>query len=303
MKENTKKPDIPSLNLSPFIAGYMRLNEWGMSPQELLGFIEAHLDLGVTSVDHADIYGDYQEEQLFGRALQLKPDLRQRLQLVSKCGIQLLSTNRPENRVKHYNTSRAHIIKSVENSLKNLHTDYLDLLLIHRPDPLMDLDEVALAFETLCDQGKVLHVGVSNFNPAQFELLQSRLSMPLVTNQIEFSPFNLTVLEDGTLDYCQRLRLSPMIWAPLGGGRLFAGDDPRSQAVRSTLERLAENYDAAGIDQLVLAWVMRHPSRPKPILGSRNLQRIASAVAAQNIELDRQDWFDILHAATGRDVP
>ena len=185
-----------------------------MSPQQLLTFIEQHVELGVTTADHADIYGGYACEQAFGDALRLKPALRQSLELVTKCGI--ATTAKPGNPIGHYITDRDHIVQSAEQSLRHLHTDYLDLLLIHRPDPLMDADDVAEAFVALHKSGKVRHFGVSNFTPAQFQLLQSRLPFTLATNQVEISPIHQPAILDGTLDQCQQLRIKPMAWSCLG---------------------------------------------------------------------------------------
>ncbi len=192
---------------SRFVMGYWRLMDWNMSARQLVSFIEEHLDLGVTTVDHAGIYGGYQCEAAFGEALKLAPHLRERMEIVSKCGI--ATTAREENVIGHYITDRDHIIKSAEQSLINLATDHLDLLLIHRPDPLMDADEVADAFKHLHQSGKVRHFGVSNFTPAQFALLQSRLPFTLATNQVEISPVHQPLLLDGTLDQLQQLRVRP----------------------------------------------------------------------------------------------
>ena len=186
--------------LSRMALGLWRLADWGLDDVQLLDLIHASLELGITTFDHADIYGDYACEQLFGRALLREPSLREGMQLVTKCGIKLVSARRPEHGIKHYDTSRAHIIASAENSLRMLNTDHIDLLLIHRPDPLMDAGEIATAFTALREAGKVLHFGVSNFTPSQFELLASRLDFTLVTNQVELSPMNMEVLHDGTID-------------------------------------------------------------------------------------------------------
>jgi predicted oxidoreductase len=273
--------------------------EWGMRPQDVLAFIEQHSELGITTVDHADIYGDYQCEAAFGEALRLKPSLREKLELVSKCGI--ATTAKPEHALSHYLTDRAHILTSAEQSLKNLHTDYLDLLLIHRPDPLMDADEVAEAFTALHSSGKVRHFGVSNFTPAQFSLLQSRLPFTLATNQVEISPLNQTVTLDGTLDQCQQLRIRPMAWSCLGGGRLFT--EPRYQALRDELEAIAGEIGAQSPEQVVYAWILRLPSRPLPILGTGKIERMRDAWAALSLPLSRQQWFRIRKAALGYDVP
>ncbi|EFG4811304.1 aldo/keto reductase family oxidoreductase [Escherichia coli] len=248
---------------SRFVMGYWRLMDWNMSARQLVSFIEEHLDLGVTTVDHADIYGGYQCEAAFGEALKLAPLLRERMEIVSKCGI--ATTAREENVIGHYITDRDHIIKSAEQSLINLATDHLDLLLIHRPDPLMDADEVADAFKHLHQSGKVRHFGVSNFTPAQFALLQSRLPFTLATNQVEISPVHQPLLLDGTLDQLQQLRVRPMAWSCLGGGRLF--NDDYFQPLRDELAVVAEELNAGSIEQVVYAWVLRLPSQPLPIIG------------------------------------
>ena len=284
---------------SRLIMGYWRLMEWQLSPAALLDLMKYHLDLGVTTLDHADIYGGYQCEEAFGKALRLEPSLRARMEIVSKCGIAL--TAKPEHALNHYNTGKAHIIASAENSLRKLGTDYLDLLLIHRPDPLMDADEVADAFITLKQAGKVKHLGVSNFTPRQFELLQSRLPFPLVTNQLEISPLNQSTTLDGTLDQCQQLRIKPMAWSCLGGGRLFNGQE--YAPLRAELEQIRHEVGAQHIEQLVYAWVMMLPSQPLPLIGSGKRERIAAAVAAESIVLNRQQWFRIRKAALGYDVP
>ncbi|MDF2409417.1 oxidoreductase [Aeromonas sp. 2HA2] len=284
---------------SRLIMGYWRLMEWQLSPAALLDLMKYHLDLGVTTIDHADIYGGYQCEEAFGHALRLEPSLRDRMEIVSKCGIAL--TAKPEHALNHYNTGKAHIIASAEDSLRKLATDHLDLLLIHRPDPLMDADEVADAFISLKQAGKVKHLGVSNFSARQFELLQSRLPFPLVTNQLEISPLNQSTTLDGTLDLCQQLRIKPMAWSCLGGGRLFEGQE--YAPLRAELEQIRHEVGAQNIEQLVYAWVMMLPSQPLPLIGSGKRERIAAAVAAESIALTRQQWFRIRKAALGYDVP
>ncbi|ELY7390548.1 aldo/keto reductase family oxidoreductase [Cronobacter universalis] len=284
---------------SRLVMGYWRLMEWNYSARELVGFIEQHLELGITTVDHADIYGGYQCEAAFGEALRLAPHLREKMEIVTKCGI--ATTAKPENALGHYITDRAHIVRSAENSLRHLSTDVLDLLLIHRPDPLMDADEVAEAFLALHKSGKVRHFGVSNFTPAQFSLLQSRLPFTLATNQVEISPVHQPLLLDGTLDLLQQLRIRPMAWSCLGGGRLFS--DESFGPLRAELQQVAEETGAQTIEQVVYAWVLRLPSRPLPIIGSGKIDRVKSAAGALSLELSRQQWFRIRKAALGYDVP
>ena len=284
---------------SRFVMGYWRLMDWTMSPLQLVSFIEEHLDLGITTVDHADIYGGYLCEAAFGEALKLAPALRSRMEIVTKCGI--ATTAKPEHALGHYITDRDHIVKSAEQSLVNLATDHIDLLLIHRPDPLMDADEVAEAFLNLHQSGKVRHFGVSNFTPAQFALLQSRLPFTLATNQVEISPVHQPLLLDGTLDQLQQLRIRPMAWSCLGGGRLF--NDDAFQPLRDELTTIAQELNAESIEQVVYAWIMRLPSKPLPIIGSGKIERVRSAIAAEALEMTRQQWFRIRKAALGYDVP
>ena len=284
---------------SRFVMGYWRLMDWNMSAQELVGFIEEHLDLGITTVDHADIYGGYECEAAFGEAMKLSPALRERMEIVTKCGI--ATTAKAEHALGHYITDRDHIIRSAEQSLTNLATDRLDLLLIHRPDPLMDADEVAEAFLALHQSGKVRHFGVSNFTPAQFALLQSRLPFTLATNQVEISPVYQPLLLDGTLDQLQQLRIRPMAWSCLGGGRLF--NDDAFQPLRDELAKVAQELNAETIEQVVYAWILRLPSQPLPIIGSGKIERVRSALAAEQLNMTRQQWFRIRKAALGYDVP
>jgi predicted oxidoreductase len=212
-----------------------------------------------------------------------------------------MSANRPHHRINHYETSREHIIGSAENSLREMRTDYLDLLLIHRPDALMDADEVASAFEELQRAGKVRHFGVSNFTPSQFELLASRFPA-LVTNQIELSVMHLDPLHDGTLDQCQRLRFSPMIWSALAGGNLFNEQSERAERLRNALGVLAEKH---GVSPTVIAyaWVLRHPAKPLLLTGSRRIAATREAVAATQISLTHEEWYTLWSASTGGSVP
>jgi predicted oxidoreductase len=280
--------------VSRLALGFWRLAEWNMSDAELLELIRASLDLGITTFDHADI---------FGRALALEPALRERMQLVTKCGIMLPSANCPEGTVKHYDTSRAHILASVEESLQALGTDRVDLLLIHRPDVLMDPDEVAEAFTALQQAGKVLHFGVSNFTPSQFDLLSSRLDFPLVTNQIEVSVLFLDLLHDGTVDQCLQGGIAPMVWSPLAGGRIFGEGSEQAIRVRHALQSVGQELGGASPAQVALAWLLAHPVRFLPILGSGRIERIRSAVGAEALHLSREQWFTIWSASSGTPVP
>jgi len=288
--------------VSRLVHGLWRLANWGKDTERIRELIHGCLELGITTFDHADIYGDYSCESLFGAALAGADVDRSSIQLVTKCGIKLVSGKRPDHRIKSYDTSRSHIVASGENSLKCLRTDYVDLLLIHRPNPLMDPQEVNEAFVSLRDSGKVRHFGVSNFLPFQFEMLASRLDVPLVTNQIEYSVMNLAAHAEGSIDQCQRLGIRPMAWSPLGGGRLFAENSEQAVRLRETLGKIGREVGAASVDQVAVAWVLKHPVQFVPVLGTGNLNRIRSTVAALDIELSTEQWFDIRRVSTGKDV-
>jgi len=285
---------------SRVVLGVWRVTDWGMDASALAGFFSAAADLGVTSLDAADIYADYGCEPVVGAALAASPGLRDRLQLVTKCGIRLRSAKKPDVAVKHYDSSGAYVTAQVDESLRALRTDRLDLLLIHRPDHLMDADELAEAVVALKQAGKVLAFGVSNFTPSQVELLQSRLPFALAGNQIECSLLARAPLFDGTLDQCQRLRMMPMAWSPLGGGRLM--NDGAGPGLASVLGQVASDTGLT-TDQVALAWLMRHPSRIHPVIGSGRIERVRLAADAAAHGLDRQHWYRLLEAAQGHEVP
>ena len=287
------------LALSRIVAGMWRMGEWGMTPQQRLALLEQCMELGITSFDHADIYGNYGVEALFGEALALRPALRERMQIIGKCGIKLVSPARPAHAIKQYDTSPEHILASVDTSLRALRTDYLDLLLIHRPDPLMDFDAIAETFTGLRAAGKVKHFGVSNFSRHQFESLHRRI--PLATNQVEFSPLHTAPLYDETFDGLQDRNVAPMIWSPLAGGRLFR-DDPATEPLRATVRRIA-GETGHSFTSVVFAWIMQLPCKPIPLTGSGRIEAIGEAAEATRFTLSRTQWFEILRAAQGHDVP
>ena len=290
------------LQLSELIAGTMTWGEWGANygTAEQADLIGHCLELGITSFDHADIYGNYSTEEGFGKALdQHGTGVRAQMQLVTKCGIQLITSRRPNTRVKHYNSSREHIVASAERSLSNLRTDYIDLLLLHRPDPLMDAEEIAQAFQELRAAGKVRHFGVSNFTPSQFALLADRVD--LVTNQVECHPMHPAPLFDGTYDQCQRRSIRPMVWSPLGGSDYFNGEGTKVLRLRDKVQEVAKQYGVEE-DVVLLAWCRQHPTTPLPVLGTTKKERLTRSVRALDLVLERQDWFDILEAGRGFEV-
>ena len=288
------------LELSPIVAGVWRLHQWGLDTAALVRWIEQALDLGVTSFDHADIYGGYTVEALFGQALSAAPSLRNRMQIVTKCGIKLVSPQRPGHSAKCYDSARAHVVASVDESLRALNTDHIDLLLLHRPDLLMDPEALADTFRYLLAAGKVLHFGVSNHSPGQLAMLRKR--HPLVTNQIEFSPLQMRALADGTLEQCVDLGLRPMIWSPLAGGRLLTGSEEQSLRVRAVLEQVAAQHGVSAAT-MAYAWILRHPAKPWPIAGSGRIQGLRDAVAALPIRLTAEDWYRVWQTSIGHEVP
>ena len=292
----------PGLTLSRLAYGVWRLSEAAdTSAQAVAGRIQACLDQGITTFDHADIYGGYSCEALFGAALRAQPGLKARMEIVTKCDIMLLSDQRPDNRVKHYDTSAAHVQASVERSLHNIGVDAIDLLLIHRPDPLMDHHALGACLDSLIQSGKVRAAGVSNFMPWDMELLQSAMKNRLVSNQIEISLMQTRGFVDGQIAYAQRLGVPVMAWSPLGGGRLF-GQDAAALRLRPALQRLAS---AQGVDEtaVAIAWLLHHPARIIPVLGTNDPARIARMQDALRVTLDRQTWFELYSLANGADVP
>ena len=298
----TKTQVTKDLELSRIIHGHWRLADWKLSDQQLLKLTEQSIELGVTSFDHADIYGNYSCESLFGDALSLKPSLRDEIQIISKCGIKLESNKFPERKLKTYDYSYEHIVTSVENSLKNLKTNYLDVLLLHRPSPFFNPEEVAKAFSDLKRRAQVLNFGVSNFNSQQFDMLNSYTDEKLVTNQVEISPYCLEHFENGNLDFFLKERIKPMAWSPLAGGRLLNPQSEKGQKIYKVLLEIAEELELDQIDQVIYAWLLKHPVGIMPIVGTSKIERIKNAVDAISIEMSHEQWFRI-YEATGAEMP
>ena len=278
----------------------MTWGAWGkqLNDTQMIDLIQHCISEGVTTFDHADIYGDYSTEGDFGAAFAKANIDRSTIQLISKCGIQYTGNARPENRVKHYEYTAKYIIWSAERSLQLLQTEYLDLLLLHRPSPLMQADEVQKAVEQLKAQGKIRDFGVSNFTPSQVDLIATK--SPVTVNQIEFSLTQHTAMHDSSLDHMQTHGITPMSWSPLGS--VFREDTPQTQRIKVVLESLTEKYNATE-DQLLLAWIMQHPAGVHPVIGTTNKDRITNAVKAASITLELQDWFALLIESQGHKVP
>lgn len=292
-----------NLELSRIVHGHWRLAEWKLTDKQLLNLIQDVFKLGITSFDHADIYGNYACEKLFGDALKLKKEFRQHIQIITKCGIKLLSDNYPERKVKHYDYSYNHIIYSVEQSLKNFGTDYIDLLLLHRPAPFFNPEDVAKAFSDLKKSGKVLHFGVSNFSPLQFEMLNSYLDDKLVTNQVEISPYCFENFDNGNIDFFLKERVKPMAWSPLAGGKLLNPIDEKSKRLHKVLQEVSDKLHIDSIDKTIYSWILKHPSNILPIVGSGKIERIKIAVEALQIDMPLDLWYTIYNASTGKELP
>ncbi|WP_108258612.1 aldo/keto reductase [Mangrovicoccus ximenensis] len=288
----------PDLTFSRLVYGMWRIgDDADTSPKHVQAKIETCLAQGITTFDQADIYGGYTAEAILGDALRAAPGLREQMEIVTKCGIVAPVGRHADARVKHYDTSRAHIFAAVDHSLRDLATDRIDLLLIHRPDPMMDHEETGQALDDLVASGKVRSVGVSNFRPWDVELLESLMAQPLVTNQIEISLSRVAPFTDGDLAFHQRRREAVMAWSPLGGGSLMTGKGH----LADIMDDLARQH---GTDRaaIAVAFLLAHPARILPVLGTNSLERIARIGEAAQVALGREDWFRLYEAALGREV-
>lgn len=286
------------VSLSRIVYGMWRLgDDPDTSDRHIRAKVDACLEQGITTMDHADIYGGYTVEALFGEA-SCGTDLRDRIEIVTKCGIIAPVGDYAEARLKHYDTSRRHVTASVERSLRLLGTDRIDLLLIHRPDPFMDFDETGRALDELVASGKVLAVGVSNFRPWDSALLQSRMQTQLAVNQIELSLQAREAFTNGDLSEIRLAGMRAMAWSPLGGGSLMTGES----ALGQKLGRMAAEF---GVDRsaVAVAWLLAHPAGIMPVMGTNSLDRIRHLSEALSVTLTREDWFDLYSEAEGREVP
>ncbi len=286
-------------SLSPIIAGAMNWGVWdkNLKTKEMENLIHICFENKITTFDHADIYGSYTTEAQFGKALSNSKIKREQIQLISKCGIQMLAEKR-NNTIKHYDYSKDYIIWSVENSLKNLKTDYLDVLLLHRPSPLMQADEIAEAVEKLKSEGKIIDFGVSNFTSSQTELIRQKT--PISFNQIQFSATDYQPMLDGSLDYMQLHQIRPLSWNPLGS--VFRQENMQTFRLRKLLATLVSKYEI-GADTMLLAWILKHPAHIVPIAGTVNVARIQSLMKATELQLSQEDWFAIWTESMGNEVP
>lgn len=288
---------------SCMVYGTWRLLATKPDAQEINRRLHACVELGITTIDTAEIYGLYKVEEALGAALALSPGLRDKLEIVTKAGIYVPNDYHPERRTAHYNASGARLMKSLEKSLRLLGTDHVELFLVHRPDWLTRADDTAAGLNELMRSGKIKSAGVSNYSASQFDLLNGVMEQPLLTNQIEFNLLHMEPILDGTLHQCEKLGILPMAWSPLAGGRLFNAEEPAAARLAEAAKEMAERTNGATLEQLAYAWILAHPSQPLPVIGTNKLERIQSAAKAVDIVLQREDWYALWQAAQGRKVP
>jgi len=287
------------VSLSRLIYGMWRIgDDSDTSTSHVQAKIESCLSQGITTMDQADIYGGYEAEEILGNALQ-DTNLREKIEIVTKCDIVAPAGRYSDAKVKYYDTSRAHLLASVEHSLRLMGTDYVDLLLIHRPDPMMDAEETGAALDEIVASGKAKSIGVSNFKLHDWTLLQSAMSSPLVTNQIELSLLAHEVFTNGDLAYLQERKVAPMAWSPLGGGSLFSQDNT------VLLDALKAIGESSGVDEtaVAVAWLLAHPAKIMPVMGTNSLARISKISDALKVTMDRETWFELYSIALGSEVP
>ncbi|MDG2475083.1 MAG: aldo/keto reductase [Paracoccaceae bacterium] len=288
-----------NISFSRIIYGMWRLTEDGnISVEHITKKISLCLDQGITTFDQADIYGDYSAEETLGNAIAADKAIRNKMEIITKCDIVAPCGKFAAEPLKYYNTSKEHITQSVNSSLKNMKIDHIDMLLIHRPDPFMNADETGQVLDELIKSGKVRAAGVSNFKPWDWNLLQSRMENPLLTNQIEFSLSKHEPLTNGDLSFHYEKGVNIMAWSPLGGGRLLV----EKNELYSTLKRIAYNYES-DLATIALAWILSHPSRILPVVGTNNLERIRKIHMATDTKIDRASWFALYSASIGHEVP
>jgi predicted oxidoreductase len=290
-------------DFSRMVYGTWRMLATQPDAQEINRRLHACAELGITTIDTAEIYGRYNVEECLGAALALSPGLRDKLEIVTKAGIYVPNSYHPERRTAHYNATGARLIKSLEKSLRLLGTDHVDLFLVHRPDWLTRADDTATGLNELMRSGKIKSAGVSNYSASQFDLLNGLMEQPLVTNQIEFNLLHKEPIDDGTLNQCENLGILPMAWSPLAGGRLFDPENPAATRIATAVKEMASRTNDATLEQLAYAWILAHPSQPLPIIGTNKLERLQSAAKAVDILLEREDWYALWQAAQGRKVP
>jgi predicted oxidoreductase len=282
--------------VSPAIYGFYRWRAHEINANKMESIIDLCLELGINTFDHADIYGGYQCEEVFGEIVKNKRIKREDIVLFTKCGLVVPHSSLPDVKVKYYDTSREHIIKSLENSLRKLRTDYIDIFLLNQLDPLSDLEETAITLQKLRESGKVKNIGVVNFSVFQHQLLSSYLRIPIVTNHIELNLLNTSAFDNGQIDYLKQKYMRPLATAPLAEGQIANSIEKRPLLIRRKLEELAPKYNA-NIESIAVAWVVKLGALP--LIGTTDEQRIRNIAGAFDVDLSRQDWYELYEASRG----
>ncbi len=280
--------------VSPAIYGFYRWKEEEVTVQHVERIVQLSLELGINTFDHADVYGGYQAEAVFGQVIKDSSIKREDIVLFSKCGYNVPHPSKPNIRTPHFNTSGKHIVASVEQSLKNLRTDYLDVFLLNGLDPLSDLEETALTLRRIKDSGKIKSIGLVNFSVFQHQLLSSYLHVPIVTNHIELNLLNTTAFDNGQIDYIKQKYIRPLATAPLAEGQIAESTERIPLRVRGKLEELSKKYNAH-FESIAIAWLTKLGALP--LIGSSNEQRIRNIAKAFEIDLDHQDWYELYAAS------
>lgn len=301
---------IPRIQIAPsgpefsrLVYGTWRILNQHPTSQEINRLLSRCVELGITTIDTAEIYGHYEVEAALGQALALSPGLRGQIEIVTKAGIYTPNKYKPQIQTAYYNASASQLRQSVEKSLRLLQTDHVELFLVHRPDWLTRADDTAKGLNTLVHEGKIRSAGVSNYSVTQFELLNTLVEQPLATNQLEFNLLHMDPIYDGTFDQCQGRGIAPMAWSPLAGGKLFDPANEAGSRITKAAAMLSAKYDGATVEQFAYAWLMAQPSRPLPVIGTGKLDRLDSAVKSFEIKLEREDWYALWTAAQGRRIP
>jgi len=289
--------------LSRLVYGTWRMLDDGSSIQAINRRLHRCVELGITTIDTAEIYGLYKVEAALGQALALSPGLRHNLEIITKADIYVPNPMHPGRKVACYDATGDRLQQSVDASLRLMGTDHIELFLVHRPDWLTSVDDTASGLNQLIRSGKIRSAGVSNYSAAQFAALNSRMEQKLVTNQVEFHLLHINPIYDGTLDQCQEQRFQPMAWSPLAGGRLFDPNNEAAVRLAAAAAGMSAKYNHATLEQLAYAWILAHPSRPLPVIGTNKIERIESAAQSAGITLDREDWYALWVAAHGHNIP
>ena len=287
------------MNYSKIISGTMNWGAWGsnLSTKKVADLIVNSIEFGINTFDNADIYGGYTTEELFGNGLAESGIERERIKIISKFGIMYPSDKLPI-KVKHYDYSKGHIVKSIENSLKNLKTDYIDCVLLHRPSPLMDINEISDTINELLNSGKIKSFGVSNFSAQHIQMFDDKVKIDC--NQIQCSLTHLEPIYDGTLDYMQTKKIKPMAWKPLG--EFYKADNDQIDRIKEKVKKFTKKYNCSET-QILLAWLIKHPSNIIPVVGTTKIDRLRESIDSIITDIELVDWFEILEASEGKRVP